>query len=112
MGVSADVEEESQRYGDIIVEDFMDTYNNLRLKTIFILKWVHLNCPKLKFIMKVDDDVFVNVPNLQNTLVHSRYSTNLIMGSLICDATPNQRISSKHCTPHYMYNEKYISKSC
>lgn len=35
---------ESEKYGDLIQESFLDSYNNLTLKTIMMLKWVSLNC--------------------------------------------------------------------
>lgn len=35
---------ESEVYGDIIQENFIDSYNNLTLKTIMMLKWVTNNC--------------------------------------------------------------------
>ncbi|CAL4061818.1 unnamed protein product, partial [Meganyctiphanes norvegica] len=105
-GISAVLVEESQRYADIIVEDFIDSYSNLTLKTVFILKWVHQNCPGVKFLMKADDDMFVNVPNLQKTLMNQTFSTRLIMGSQICGARPIHSIDSKWYTPQHMYNEK------
>lgn len=30
--------------GDIIQENFLDSYNNLTLKSILLLKWVTNNC--------------------------------------------------------------------
>lgn len=36
--------EESQNYHDIIQESFIDTYKNLTLKTVMMLKWVTDNC--------------------------------------------------------------------
>lgn len=35
---------ESDMFGDLIQESFLDTYNNLTLKTIMMLKWVTTNC--------------------------------------------------------------------
>lgn len=35
---------ESDMYGDIIQESFIDSYNNLTLKTIMMLKWVNGTC--------------------------------------------------------------------
>lgn len=38
------IEAESEQYGDVIQESFLDSYNNLTLKTIMMLKWVTTNC--------------------------------------------------------------------
>lgn len=35
---------ESQTYDDLIQENFFDSYNNLTLKSIMMLKWVVNNC--------------------------------------------------------------------
>ena len=53
----------------MLIESFSDTYQNLTLKTTFLLKWLiqaHHSTPK--FILKVDDDVFVNPETLWSTL--------------------------------------------
>lgn len=38
------INQESESYGDILQEGFLDTYNNLTLKSIMLLKWVTNNC--------------------------------------------------------------------
>lgn len=102
--VSMAVKEESRLFGDILVEDFIDSYTNLTLKTVFMLKWVHQNCPKAQYVMKVDDDVFLNVPHLQYDLFN-KTDTSLLTGSLICGARPIHNQWSKYYTPHYMFRE-------
>ncbi|XP_023340907.1 beta-1,3-galactosyltransferase 1 [Eurytemora carolleeae] len=54
--------------GDILVEDFQDTYLNLTLKSTFMLKWITRHCSQTKFVFKIDDDVFVNAEKLWETL--------------------------------------------
>ena len=53
-------------------------YNNLTLKTLFTLKYF-LNSSNFvtppKYLVKVDDDTFVNVPRLWNTLNYDENST-------------------------------------
>lgn len=97
--------EEARMYNDVIQESFLDTYNNLTLKSVMMLKWINTNCIgkgketatifeiyffyshaehdsysrnvynqckclfTVKFIMKCDDDTFVNVPNLIHFLL-------------------------------------------
>jgi hypothetical protein len=52
---------ESAQYGDIVQEDFRDTYRNLTYKAIAALKWVSTYCPHATFVLKTDDDIFVNM---------------------------------------------------
>lgn len=67
-GVPPEVADEAAEHGDILVEDFLDTYHNLTLKTLFILKWAVAHCPMATYLLKVDDDVLVNVHGVSRLL--------------------------------------------
>ena len=54
------LEFEAEQYHDIVQEDFLDSYRNLTYKGIAALKWISNYCPDAKFILKADDDIFVN----------------------------------------------------
>uniref|UniRef100_A0A1B0CF48 Hexosyltransferase n=3 Tax=Lutzomyia longipalpis TaxID=7200 RepID=A0A1B0CF48_LUTLO len=122
---------ESEQFGDIVQESFVDSYNNLTLKTVMLLKWVTNNClDRVRFVMKCDDDVFVNVPNLLHILLGgivpvyndtlSFYDLtsflatrkksaivdpkHLLMGFLFCRAKPIADVTSKWYSPIYMYS--------
>ena len=55
------LEYESDVYRDIVQEDFLDSYHNLTYKGIAALKWVSNYCSHAKFVLKTDDDIFVNM---------------------------------------------------
>nr|XP_004649639.1 beta-1,3-galactosyltransferase 4 [Jaculus jaculus] len=55
---------ESAAQGDIVQAAFQDTYRNLTLKTLSGLNWAHRHCPGARYVLKTDDDVFVNVLEL------------------------------------------------
>ncbi|XP_046572723.1 beta-1,3-galactosyltransferase 1-like [Haliotis rubra] len=55
---------ESAEFGDLIMEDFHDSYANLTYKTIMGMKWATLYCARARFFMKTDDDMWVNVPEM------------------------------------------------
>ncbi|GAB0093876.1 beta-1,3-galactosyltransferase 1 [Sergentomyia squamirostris] len=122
---------ESEISQDIIQENFLDSYNNLTLKSVMLLKWVKNNCLKrVQFVMKCDDDVFLNVPNLLHvlmggivpvyndslpfydltSLMATRKHTavvepkRLLMGFLFCRAKPISDVTSKWYSPIYMYS--------
>ena len=59
---------ESDTYRDILQESFIDSYDNLTLKTVMGFKWASKYCPSAKYVMKVDDDVYVNIDNLLKSL--------------------------------------------
>ncbi|CAL1683909.1 unnamed protein product [Lasius platythorax] len=53
--------DESRRFSDILQGDFLDTYRNLTLKHLMGLRWATNNCKCVKYIMKMDDDIVVNI---------------------------------------------------
>ncbi|XP_045508224.1 uncharacterized protein LOC123704022 [Colias croceus] len=107
------IDEEVERYGDVIQEGFIDSYNNLTLKSIMMLKWVTNNCNEsVRYILKTDDDMYINVPNLISNLqnrskIHDESSHKekeyLLIGDLICGARPVLDTSNKWYSPRYMY---------
>ena len=48
-------------YGDIIETDFTESFQNISLKSKIAMKWIHENCSSSKYVLKTDDDMFVNM---------------------------------------------------
>lgn len=86
--------EESTSFEDIIQEAFFDSYNNLTIKSVMMLKWVQHHCSSAHFLMKVDDDVYLNLPVLVEALSLAP-TANTLIGSLICKAKPIQDSTNK-----------------
>lgn len=61
--------QESQRHHDILQSDFLDSYNNLTIKTMVMFEWLSSRCPNASYAMKVDADMFLNVHNLVDMLL-------------------------------------------
>jgi hypothetical protein len=64
-----EVEVEARREGDLIISRVADHYENLGLKTISALDWVVQMCPEAEYVLKVDDDMFVQVRHHELHLV-------------------------------------------
>lgn len=64
-----DLARESAAQGDILQAAFQDSYRNLTLKTLSGLNWVNKHCPMARYVLKTDDDVYVNVPELVSELI-------------------------------------------
>lgn len=62
------IEEENRKYHDIIQGNFLDTYLNVTYKHIMNLKYAVYYCPDIKYILKTDDDFFVNINAVLNYL--------------------------------------------
>ena len=52
---------ESEKYGDIVQGDFLDVYHNLTHKGLFGFQWVMDYCQNAHLVLKVDDDVFLDI---------------------------------------------------
>lgn len=124
--------EESAAFGDMLQEDFVDTYNNLTLKSLMLLKWINAfnaDANRVKFVMKCDDDTFLNLPNLMHVLLggtvpiyedtlklytggslQQRNSMEVggssLMGFLFRNAKPIRDVTSKWYAPKYMYRKR------
>jgi len=96
---------EHEEYGDIIQESFIDTYANLTVKSLMLLKWFSQNCDNTKYVMKTDDDMYINLVKLYD-IVQSNKKPNLLLGSLICNAIPIKDPYNKWYVPTYMFSEK------
>lgn len=55
------LENESVVHGDIVQGHFQDSYHNLTHKGVLAYRWVNEFCSNADLIVKVDDDMFVNI---------------------------------------------------
>lgn len=94
---------ESKLYGDLIQSHFKDSYNNLTLKTISMLEWVDIYCHKVNFILKTDDDMFINVPKLLDFIGRHTNDKRMIFGRLAKKWKPMRNKKSKY----YVSKEQY-----
>jgi hypothetical protein len=53
------LKEEAKIHKDIIQGEFRDIYRNLPHKLVFWLQWLPVYCPRVKYVLKCDDDVLV-----------------------------------------------------
>lgn len=112
---------ENEIFHDIVKEDFIDNYENLTYKTIMGFKWASIKCVNVKYVMKTDDDVFVNVPNLIQTINGSLKDrlNNTVIGDCLTVDYPIRDIHSKwyasvesypeDCYPGYCSGTGYVS---
>ncbi|CAH1787327.1 unnamed protein product [Owenia fusiformis] len=103
------LQEESAIYGDIIQETFMDTYRNLTLKTIMGLKWVTNFCPDARYILKCDDDIFVNVFELVRHLKVYEMQGKDVKNLILCDIDTGDRatVIRDPSSKWYVTNKEY-----
>ena len=62
------IEKEADLHKDIIQVDMIDDYYLLGKKAAALFYWIENNCAGVDFVLKMDDDVYVNVRNLATTV--------------------------------------------
>lgn len=99
--------QENNIHGDIILGDFVDTYRNLTLKSISMLKWINNYCANAKYGLKADDDMFINIPNLISAMnSKSRRVKQFLIGDKQVGARPIKDKNSKYYTSSKEFGEK------
>lgn len=102
---------ESENHGDLIQEGFLDSYANLTVKSIMLLKWYTQVCDNgiksqpPQYVLKTDDDMYINLEKLYD-IVQANKKPNLLLGSLICNAIPIKDPYNKWYVPNYMFSER------
>lgn len=62
-----ELQEEGKTYKDVLMEDIEESFYNLSFKVMVGLTWLNKNL-KYEFLLKCDDDVFVNVDSIMKVL--------------------------------------------
>lgn len=103
IALQAKIEAESALYGDIVQENFVDSYLNLTRKTVMVLKWVTNFCGNAVFMMKADDDIILNVEKVTTFLLLSP-PEDFTAGMKSKRVRVVRTKSSKYYTPNHVYN--------
>ena len=59
-----EIEKENLLHGDLVQGDFLDSYKNLTYKTVMGHMWVSSFCSQAEFVVKTDDDIYVDLYGL------------------------------------------------
>ncbi|XP_056425109.1 beta-1,3-galactosyltransferase 2-like isoform X2 [Hyla sarda] len=111
---SKEVIEESEQFHDIIMQDFLDSYYNLTAKTLMGMEWVSRLCPNVKYVMKIDTDMFFNPWFLVEMVLQpqSPPKKNFFTGLIVHDALPHRDKESKWYISTEIYSQKYYPPYC
>lgn len=113
MGVSANNSEEQQGsiekevsdYGDLVQMNFTDTYRNLTLKICSLVMWAKNNTwPERKLVIKMDDDVCVDMPLLTSILEDFKEG---VYGLYRDNAVPFRCYSRSGCSKWELTRQEY-----
>lgn len=86
---------EDSQYGDIVQADFVDSYRNLTLKSITMVRWASTYCSNVSLVLKIDDDMLLNVWDLAVRVRTLRGVRRTLWGLLAQKWTPQRNPRSK-----------------
>lgn len=74
---------EAKNHRDILQMNITDTFSNLSEKVASLFNWLHKNCKSIDYLLKVDDDVYVNPFNVAKFLGMEKPTRPTMYGTLI-----------------------------
>lgn len=87
--------DESRRFNDILQGDFLDTYRNLTRKHLMGLRWATSNCKDVKYIMKMDDDIVVDIYGILEKLRSGAIREDSLTGYVLRNMIPVREPANK-----------------
>ncbi|XP_041347572.1 beta-1,3-galactosyltransferase 1-like [Gigantopelta aegis] len=109
IGVMASLRIESGIHGDIVQEDFVDSYYNLTYKAIAGLKWVSTFCRQAVYVLKTDDDIFVNFYVLMRYILSNFGLPYESTRQILCNQYVNASVKRDKLSKWYMAKEDFLS---
>lgn len=103
------LDHEAKFHKDLLQWDYRDTFFNLTLKEVLFLEWFSKNCPHAQYILKGDDDVFVNTFKIINHLegLSEKKAKDLFIGDVISNAGPHRDRKLKYFIPESVFVGQY-----
>ena len=101
---------EAMSYDDLLIVDFVESYDNLTLKVLAGLHWTIKFNLDVKFVLKTDDDVLINTPSLLERLsaMKTNQSSGFLAGSLLAKNPTVRR--GKHRISFQQYEGKILPR--
>lgn len=116
--LQAKIDQEYFAQEDIVQGNFEDAYRNMTYKHVMALKWFVYNCREAGYLLKTDDDVFVNTPLLYRYLesppaIYQQFHRErLLFCYEITRAKVKRTYRSKWRVSYDEYTESYFPSHC
>ncbi|CAH1798512.1 unnamed protein product [Owenia fusiformis] len=96
--IQENIKTEIDKFDDIVHGDFVDSYLNLTIKTLYAMKWAIFNEPNVNYVLKADDDAFINIFNIPRFL-YEKQLKRTCLGYMITNVPPDRNPASKWYVP-------------
>ncbi|KAK5643272.1 hypothetical protein RI129_007117 [Pyrocoelia pectoralis] len=91
----AAIVDEERRFGDLLQGNFIEAYRNLTYKHLMGIQWAAANCQRVKYVIKMDDDIVVNFYKLVDLLHTLRLPRKLLAGYILSGMAPVREPANK-----------------
>ncbi|KAJ3614428.1 hypothetical protein NHX12_018001 [Muraenolepis orangiensis] len=101
--------QEAVLHRDLLQWDYRDSFFNLTLKETLFLEWFSRHCPHARYVLKGNDDVFVNTRQMIRYLQQLPEATaeDLFVGDVIRNACPHRDRRLKYFIPESVFVGEY-----
>nr|XP_060613687.1 beta-1,3-galactosyltransferase 9 [Anolis sagrei ordinatus] len=104
---------ETETHPDLIQGIFPDAPENQTLKTLVTVEWIVTFCSQAKFVLKTDEEMFINLPALVEYLLNLRPRLDdVYLGRVVQQESPDRDAQSLGFVPPQIYPEKYYPDYC
>ncbi|XP_067676195.1 beta-1,3-galactosyltransferase 1-like [Haliotis asinina] len=79
VNIQNSINQEFNQHGDIVQGRFLDSYKNLTYKAVMGVKWISQNCRNVKYVIKIDDDVYTDLHNFFTHVYHPYLGDNRVL---------------------------------
>ena len=104
---NAFLQQEASLYNDIVQFDIADTYLNLTILQLQSFNWTMNHCPSMKFYVRTDADMFVNLNTVANRIIPSMPSS-FAYGHVFRGAKPFRDPNHKYYLPRSVYSQPFF----
>lgn len=103
------LDHEAKIHKDLLYWDYRDTFFNLTLKEVLFLEWFSKHCSQAQYVLKGDDDVFVNTYKVIDFLegLSKVKAKDLFLGDVISNAGPHRDHKLKYFIPESVFVGRY-----
>jgi hypothetical protein len=110
--VAKRVEEESNKYNDLVQMTYVDSWWNLTMKHMAMLDFVNQNCPNIPLVAKTDDDIYLTMPKVLGFVASIRKEQNQFFCTLLINSSVCREKTSKYYVPPESYDKEFYPPYC
>lgn len=99
------LQEETRQHRDILIGSYIDSYRNLTIKIMHGLDWVGQSCGP-NYVLKTDDDVYVNTQLLTKLVTNVTAKENVYIG-LVIYSQSRLRVIRQPMSKWYVSHDQY-----